>query len=201
MPATVLALSLLYYGLVFGLRNHIHRRRTGASGVHWLKRGARPIEWITGAVLLAPTLLGPVAPLAELAGWVQPYWTVDRGLAVTGLAASALFALATFFCQLAMGDAWRIGVDSSETTSLVTSGVFRIVRNPIYSCLIATCISLGSLVPNPITAGLLVLLLVGIQLQVRAVEEPHLIRTHGDAFVRYAAGSGRFVPWVGRVRA
>jgi protein-S-isoprenylcysteine O-methyltransferase Ste14 len=41
-----------------------------------------------------------------------------------GLAGSLL-------AQLAMGDSWRIGVDESEKTELVTAGPFAVVRNPI----------------------------------------------------------------------
>ena len=38
------------------------------------------------------------------------------------------------------------------------------------------------------------------QIQVRLVEEPYLRRVHGDAYRRYAASTGRFLPWIGRVR-
>ena len=42
-------------------------------------------------------------------------------------------------------------------------------------------------------------LLVALEIQVRAVEEPYLLRTHGDAYRRYAAATGRFVPGIGRI--
>ena len=44
-----------------------------------------------------------------------------------------------------------------------------------------------------------VLLVVTIELQVRAVEEPYLLATHGDAYRDYLASVGRFVPGVGRL--
>ena len=37
-------------------------------------------------------------------------------------------------------------------------------------------------------------------MQVRAVEEPHLLATHGRAYADYAARVGRFVPGIGRLR-
>ena len=46
----------------------------------------------------------------------------------------------------------------------------------------------------------LVLLVASIQLQVRRVEEPYLLRTHGDAYRAYAAQVGRFIPGVGMIR-
>jgi len=39
---------------------------------------------------------------------------------------------------------------------------------------------------------------VSLELQVRAVEEPYLRRTHGTAYERYVAQVGRFVPALGR---
>jgi protein-S-isoprenylcysteine O-methyltransferase Ste14 len=39
--------------------------------------------------------------------------------------------------------------------------------------------------------------LIALELQVRGVEEPHLARVHGDAYLDYTARVGRFVPWLG----
>jgi protein-S-isoprenylcysteine O-methyltransferase Ste14 len=45
---------------------------------------------------------------------------------------------------------------------------------------------------------MLVAFVIGLQIQVRLVEEPYLLRVHGDAYRRYAERTGRFVPWLGR---
>ena len=42
---------------------------------------------------------------------------------------------------------------------------------------------------------------VGIEIQVRLVEEPHLRALHGKAFDAYTSRVGRFLPGVGRQRA
>ncbi len=42
--------------------------------------------------------------------------------------------------------------------------------------------------------------LAALELQVRAVEEPHLQAEHGERYRAYAARAGRFVPGVGRLR-
>ena len=54
------------------------------------------------------------------------------------------------------------------------------------------------LVPTWISAAALVALVAAVELQVRAVEEPYLLRQHGAAFAVYAARTARFVPGVGR---
>jgi protein-S-isoprenylcysteine O-methyltransferase Ste14 len=46
------------------------------------------------------------------------------------------------------------------------------------------------------------LALVGaLELQVRRVEEPHLLRVHAATYRDYAARTGRFLPGIGRLGA
>ena len=99
--------------------------------------------------------------------------------------------------QLSMGDSWRVGVDETETTELVTDGLFAWVRNPIFSFIWSPSSAWSSWCPNALAGGG-VADFVGIELQVRAVEEPYLMATHGREYADYAAKAGRFVPGVGR---
>jgi protein-S-isoprenylcysteine O-methyltransferase Ste14 len=54
------------------------------------------------------------------------------------------------------------------------------------------------IVPNLLSVLTLAGFIVGIQIQVRLVEEPYLRRVHGDAYRRYAMRTGRFLPMIGR---
>ena len=114
-------------------------------------------------------------------------------LAVTGIAA-------TLAAQIAMGTSWRIGVDEDERTELVTHGPFALVRNPIFSAMIPTALGLTLLVPSVVAIIGLLGLIVALELQVRRIEEPYLLRTHGAVYADYAARVGRFMPAVGRLR-
>jgi protein-S-isoprenylcysteine O-methyltransferase Ste14 len=107
---------------------------------------------------------------------------------------------ATVYAQLEMGDSWRIGVDEQETTTLVHTGVFGRVRNPIYTAMFTFGLGIALVTPNLVACVGFVLLVSTIELQVRSVEEPHLLRTHGAAFRAYAAGVGRFIPGIGLIR-
>jgi protein-S-isoprenylcysteine O-methyltransferase Ste14 len=53
------------------------------------------------------------------------------------------------------------------------------------------------MVPTWVSALALVALVAGVQMQVRAVEEPYLRAVHGAAYDAYAARTGRFVPGIG----
>jgi len=46
--------------------------------------------------------------------------------------------------------------------------------------------------------GALALSLIGIEIQVRKVEEPYLARAHGERYLTYARDVGRFAPGFGR---
>lgn len=103
--------------------------------------------------------------------------------------------------QATMGGSWRVGVDTGEKTELVTKGVFRLVRNPIYSAMVLAILGLVILVPSLLAFVTLVALVLSLQVQVRRVEEPYLLAQHGDAYRSYATRVGRFAPRIGRLRS
>lgn len=98
-----------------------------------------------------------------------------------------------------MGSAWRIGVREDERTQLVTGGPFTVVRNPIFSCMLLTATGLVVLLPNVLSVAALACLLAAVELQVRFVEEPYLLHTHGQCYRDYASRVGRFFPGFGRL--
>jgi len=57
--------------------------------------------------------------------------------------------------------------------------------------------STGVVPPRRGAIGALAALVVGLELQVRFVEEPYLRRGHGPGYERYAARAGRFLPRTG----
>lgn len=202
MPELALALYLLYLCLAFGLRTVIQLRRTGTTGFHGL--GGRPgsPEWLAGVGFTLALALGFAAPVLDLADVLEPIRALDaRGLQLVGAAIAVVGIAATFFAQVAMGTSWRIGVDPDERTRLVTSGPFELVRNPIFAAMLPTALGLTLLVPNWAAIVGLIGLLVALELQVRVVEEPYLLKTHGAEYAAYAARVGRFVPGIGRLPA
>jgi protein-S-isoprenylcysteine O-methyltransferase Ste14 len=122
------------------------------------------------------------------------------GIHAAGLALFVVGLAGTLWAQLAMGDSWRVGVDTAERTALVRRGPFRIVRNPIFTAMLCGIVGVALLVPNAVSILAVLLLAVGLELHVRLVEEPYLERVHGAAYRGYAAATGRFLPGVGRLR-
>lgn len=99
--------------------------------------------------------------------------------------------------QLAMGDSWRTGVHPATCTDLVTNGVFGSVRNPTFAAMTVATAGLVLLVPNPVSAAALLVLVAALEIQVRLVEEPYLRALHGPVYEAYLSSAGRFVPGVG----
>lgn len=195
-----LALVLFSFSLVltFGVRIAVQLRRTGSTGVHGFAADATPLERFAGILFVAGLVAGAAAPLLALLGVLEPIAALDgaAGHAI-GIVLAVTGVLLTFGAQLAMGDAWRIGVDPEERTALVTGGPFKLVRNPIYSAMLPTVFGLVLMVPNLLAIAAFLTLLTALELQVRLVEEPYLRQVHGDAYADYAARVGRFVPGVG----
>jgi protein-S-isoprenylcysteine O-methyltransferase Ste14 len=114
-------------------------------------------------------------------------------------AGSRTLGAVVLLAQGAMGASWRIGVDDSERTDLVTDGLFRWIRNPIFTGMAAVSAGVALMAPTLIAVLALVCLTAAVQIQVRVVEEPYLRRTHGRAYADYAATAGRFLPAIGRL--
>ncbi len=195
-----LALYVVYGGLTFGVRTLVQIRRTGSSGFHGV--GGRPgsAEWFAGVGFVVALAVGFTAPLLALLDVVEPIAALDvTPLHVAGVALAVAGIATTFAAQVAMGTSGRIGVDPGERTALVTTGPFALVRNPIFAAMLPTALGLTLMVPSWIALVGLVGLVLALELQVRAVEEPYLLAVHGDAYATYAARVGRFVPGVGRL--
>ena len=196
---------LAFYGLGFGWRTWVQLRRYGSSGIV-LFRSGRPGEHLREALfvvlavaLLAEAALAAVAP-RRLPGLVPLAPATAAVLRATGivmvLGATALMLAA----QLDLGASWRVGIDEGARPGLVTGGLYRYSRNPIYVAMLAALLGFALLLPSWISLGLLIGAGLGIRRHVRD-EETYLARTYGEEYRRYTARVGRFVPGVGRLRA
>ncbi len=201
MATSALIFLAIYLLLAFGLRSAVMRVRTGSTGFKGISGRPGSTEWWGGALFALALLLGVLAPLLDLAGVLDPIGAIDGDFGHQAGAALFFGGLATtLIAQFAMGDSWRIGVDATEKTQLVTDGPFQAVRNPIFTGMIPTSLGIALLVPNAVAVASIVLLFIALEIQTRLVEEPYLLQTHGRAYRDYAARVGRFIPLVGRLR-
>ncbi len=198
MPIVALALFAVFAVLGFGWRSWEQRRRTGSAGFRGVSGRPGSVEWFAGAWFVIALVVAVVAPVLQLAGALSPLPALHAvWVQLTGVAVAVIGIATTVYAQLDMGDSWRIGVDPSETTTLVRTGVFGRVRNPIFTAMLVFGLGIALVTPNVAAIAGFVLLAVTIELQVRFVEEPYLLAVHGDTYRDYLAGVGRFIPKVG----
>jgi protein-S-isoprenylcysteine O-methyltransferase Ste14 len=201
MGLWVIALYGVYAVLGVLLRLWIQRRRTGSTGFKILRAKRFSIAWIAVTVLAVAAFGGIAGAILDLAGIIRPIAALDSPLGhIVGVFVFLSALAAQFYSQTTMGDSWRIGVDQNESPALVTRGPFAFVRNPIYSAAAIMSIALFLVLPNILMICSLVAQTVGVELQVRGVEEPYLLNNHHRQYRDYATRVGRFVPFIGRLR-
>lgn len=205
MPATAaadmaLVLFAIFAVLGFGWRSWLQFRHTGSTGFRGISAGGL-LERLAGLGFVVALVVAVSAPILQEAKVVEPVRMLNEVWVQTiGIVVATAGIAATVYAQLDMGDSWRIGVDPKETTTLVHTGVFGRIRNPIYTAMFTFGVGIALVTPNVVAFAALILLVATIEVQVRRVEEPYLLRTHGDAYRAYTASVGRFVPGVGLIR-
>ena len=199
--ATLAIWMLIAFGvLTLGVRAAIQVRRTGSTGLIGLRAGAGVADWVSGILFVGGMAMGAGSIVLVLNDSLEPIDALDvDGVHAAGIALAAAGGLAVFGAQLGMGDSWRIGVSDEERTDLITGGWFSLCRNPIYTAMIVGWLGFALLVPTWLGFAAVVVIAAGLELQVRFVEEPYLIRIHGDAYQAYTSRVGRFLPGIGRL--
>jgi len=83
--------------------------------------------------------------------------------------------------------------DFEDTTTLITSGIYKYVRHPIYTSLIL--FSLGAFLKDPslLGVGLVITTFIGVYLTAR-IEEGHNLERFGEAYQNYMEQTKRFIP-------
>jgi protein-S-isoprenylcysteine O-methyltransferase Ste14 len=197
-PGVLLVATIWAYWIGVGVMivrvHHATHRLGGLVPEQWVERAM----WLVWVPLVAAWLTLPYlalarthAPLAipAFARLVPAY----AALRWVGAIAALVCLLLTSLCWSRMGTGWRMDTSKSGRETLITDGMFRHVRHPIYalSMLLMGC----SMIVVP-TAPMLV---IGIghfilnQIKARN-EERHLLAVHGDAYRSYLARTGRFLP-------
>jgi protein-S-isoprenylcysteine O-methyltransferase Ste14 len=197
MAILALSLWLLFGLLALGLRVALQVRRTGESGLRGLSGNFGSLEWLAGVGLVVAIAAGVAAPLVDA---LEPVEALDvTTVHLAGLVLYGAGLAIVVVAQHAMGPSWRAGVDPSERTALVSRGPFQVVRNPIFTGMIAVQLGIALLVPSVVALASAALLLLALEIHTRKVEEPYLLRAHGAGYADYAARVGRFLPGVGRL--
>ena len=194
LPPLLAGCCLLFYwgAVVNRLWRFTRRKGRGANLIpperigRWLR-----LVWIPTIVLWCAQPWIMVGQLWREPGLGRPWWQFIFGL--LGAVCCALATAATTVCWREMGKSWRVGIDPGETTQLIVTGPFGLLRHPIYA--LSMVLVLGTLAATP-TRGMLLLALLHIgfvQFEARR-EEAYLLEKHGAVYRAYMKRTGRFLP-------
>lgn len=181
----MLPLSIVYVASAFGWRTWKQWRTTGDTGLR-MGRSGTVTERVAGA-LFVTSVAATVAAAVE-----RPR---DPGaMRATGFALMASGVVGTLAAQTDLGRSWRIGVDPTEETDLVTTGASAVVRNPIFTAMATFSLGAALAQRTPWSTVAAASMLAAIEMQVRLIEEPYLRDIHGTAYEQYVDRTGRFLP-------
>ena len=204
MLARFLPLAGMFFFLaVTFARVWLQQRRYGNSGFVLFRGGSRS-QYVRDAghvailvLFLIQSVLHAISPesLAMMSFQAMPVTEVFQAIGAALVLSGTLLMLSA---QLGMGKSWRIGIDPLARPGLVTSGLYRFSRNPIYVATFLAMAGFQVLLPTWLSFVLVGMTISRIRAQVRE-EEAYLTGIYGDEYLAYARVVGRFVPGLGRL--
>jgi protein-S-isoprenylcysteine O-methyltransferase Ste14 len=143
---------------------------------------------LVGLSMLTP-LIYIFSSLFDFANYSLPAWA--------GWVGAVIFAAAIWLLwrsQVDLGRSWTPTLGVREDHRLITDGVFRYIRHPMYAAHLLWGIATPLMLPNWI-AGFAFLLLSSVQYLVRiGAEEQMMLEQFGEEYKRYMDRTGRILP-------
>jgi protein-S-isoprenylcysteine O-methyltransferase Ste14 len=185
--ATILAASVVMIAI---RAPHGHRSR----GVKVVKSR----KGTTEAVLLTLAWIGFLVPLVWIvspAFWFAEY-PLLAGPFTAGLACLAVGLWVFHRSHVELGTNWSITLEVREGHRLITTGVYRRVRHPMYTALLLYAVGQALIIPNWVV-GPSYLIPFGILFAFRVhAEEKMMLDQFGDQYAKYMSRTKRLVPGV-----
>lgn len=204
LPAVVLSATIWAYWICVGaMAVRVRRRTRKLAGIV----PSQPLEqamWLIWVPLVAAWMALPyLAATRTAAPWALPSFAhampyaalrwLGAGLGLVCLALS-------IECWRRMGKNWRMAVAPDQQTELVTTGLYKYVRHPIYAVSIILMLCTVVVIP---TVPVVVMAAIHITLMIMKArnEERFLLGVHGAAYEQYCRRTGRFFPRLGSAAA
>jgi protein-S-isoprenylcysteine O-methyltransferase Ste14 len=93
---------------------------------------------------------------------------------------------------ISFGKSWRIGIDENNSNELITNGIFKYSRNPIFLFMDLYFIGIMLIYPNIIFILLATGTIIGIHLQIIR-EEKFLLNKFGEKYIEYKNKTRRYI--------
>lgn len=187
---------ILYFLLIFVVRSLILWKQTGINPLTFNK--GDDAHGFNGKVftLISVVELVVVSIYAFLPDWYDyllPFWYLEHPTAVkVGWIFLILSLIFVLIAQSHMAQSWRIGIDEKNKSTLVTTGLFSISRNPVFLGIMVANVGLFLVLPNAFTLLITALSSISMNTQIR-LEETFLEEEFGEDYQRYKAKVRRWL--------
>lgn len=188
--------TLLYLLLVFVLRSVVLWKQTGVNP--FVFRNTDKAHDYIGRIYKAMVLftwvsIGCYSFFPSVYHYLKPIDYLENvELKVSGLILLVVSFLWTSIAQYQMSKSWRIGIDYKEKTELISHGLFKFSRNPIFLGVLISYLGTFLIIPNILSFSILLVTLVTIQTQVR-LEEEYLESVQGQDYLDYKSRVRRWL--------
>lgn len=189
MSIRIITLALMAVFYICYFAKMISQRKQGIR-TDQLGKGKEGFVKFIEVTLKITTYLVPVIQMLSI---VLYSGTVHIALQIIGVIVTALGVLAFITSVVQMKDNWRAGVQREEKTSLVTTGIYSISRNPAFLGFDLMYIGILLSFFNWYLFLATTFALVFFHLQIVNVEEEFLIEAFGEEYLEYKKKVCRYI--------
>lgn len=93
---------------------------------------------------------------------------------------------------ISFGQSWRIGIDEQNSHELITTGIFKYSRNPIFLFMDLYFTGIMLIYPNIVFIVITICVIIGIHLQILR-EEKFLLHKFGEEYSKYKTQTRRYL--------
>ena len=166
----------------------------GSRRVKVIKSHRTPLE----AILLSLAWIGFFVPLIWIASPAFSFaeYPLRSGPLISGVVCFAIGLWLFYWSHADLGTNWSITLEVREQHRLITQGVYRRIRHPMYLALALYSIGLALVIPNWVAGpSNLIAFAILCALRIRA-EERMMVEEFGDEYAAYSARTKRLIPGV-----
>jgi protein-S-isoprenylcysteine O-methyltransferase Ste14 len=197
LPCIVMAATVwAYWAYVGAMIVRVRRRTRKLSGIVPSQR-LEQLMWIVWVPLVIAWMLLPyVAARSSSPPWQLPAFAGETPMLLLRWAAAGVGLAClglSIHCWRRMGRNWRMAVAPDQQTELVTTGLYALVRHPIYALSVLLMVCTLVVTPTP-PVGVMAAVHISLMLAKARNEERFLAERHGAVYRRYMQRTGRFVP-------
>jgi len=192
----LLLFFLVYFLVVFVLRSYLLWKKTGVNPLTFNKDddahgyNGKVFSFISVLELIVISIYTFSDNWRDI---LLPLWYLEYPiLQKIGCVMLLLSLVIVWVAQSQMAESWRIGIDEENKTELVTNGLFRYSRNPIFLGIMVANIGLFLVLPNAFTMLIVALSTISVNTQIR-LEEEFLEKEFGKKYTEYKEKVNRWI--------